>query len=167
VHTVESKEIEFAAMVRKEDPMRSLSRFDPLQDMITMRQTVDRLLDSAFARGTESRGTGAWLLPMDAYITEDAIIIRADVPGISSDDLDITLEGNTLTIRGEIAREADTNRKYVLLERPTGQFERTLTINTAIDHENVEASFNQGVLTLTLPKAESVRARQIVVKTDE
>lgn len=144
--------------------MNKVTRWDPVRDMITMRQAVDRLLDDAFARGTETRGTGAWLLPMDAYTTEDAIVIRADVPGLQPDELDITLEGETLTIRGEIQREVDENRKYVLLERPTGRFERTLNINTPIDHDKVEAAFKDGVLTLTLPKAEAVKPRQIAVK---
>jgi HSP20 family protein len=132
--------------------------------MITMRQAVDRMLDESFARGAETRGTGAWLLPMDAYITDDAIVIRADVPGLSFDELGITLEGDTLTIRGEIKRDDVENRKYVLLERPIGPFERALNINTPIDHDKVEASFKDGVLTLTLPKAEAVKPRQIEVK---
>lgn len=142
-----------------------ISRWDPIRDMISMREAVDRMLDESFARGSQSRGTGAWLLPMDAYITDDAIVIRADVPGITGDALDITLEGDTLTIRGEIERESAENRKYVLLERPTGKFERTLTINTPIDHDHVEANFENGVLTLTLPKAEAVKPRQISVKS--
>ncbi len=141
-----------------------LTRWDPIRDMISMREAVDRMLDESFARGSQSRGTGAWLLPMDAYITDDAIVIRADIPGIEPDDLDITLEGDTLTIRGEIKRDDANNRKYVLLERPTGKFERTLTINTPIDNDKVEANFNNGVLTLTLPKAEAVKPRQITVK---
>ncbi len=144
---------------------RSLTRWDPVRDMITMRQAVDRLLDDAFARGTETRGTGAWLLPMDAYTTDEAIVIRADVPGIQPDELEITLEGDTLTIRGEIKRDDDSQRKYVLLERPTGKFERTLNINTPVNHDRVEASFKDGVLTLTLPKAEAVKPRQIKVTT--
>lgn len=144
--------------------MTRLSRWDPLREMITMRQAMDRMLDEAFARGTETRGTGAWLLPMDAYITDEAIVIHADVPGLKPEEIDITLEGDTLTIRGEIKREEENQRKYVLLERPTGKFERTLTINTPIDHDRVEASFKDGVLTLTLPKAEAVKPRQITVK---
>ncbi|MEP0763010.1 MAG: Hsp20/alpha crystallin family protein [Chloroflexota bacterium] len=145
--------------------MVRVTRWDPLRDMITMRQAVDRMLDEAFARGTETRGTGAWLLPMDAYITDEAIVIRADVPGIKPEEIEITLEGDTLAIRGEIRREEDSQRKYVLLERPTGKFERTLNINAPIDHEGVEASFKDGVLTLTLPKAEAVKPRQITVKS--
>ena len=144
--------------------MANITRWDPIRDMISMRQAMDRLLEEAFARGTETRGTGAWLLPMDAYITDDAIVIRADVPGLSPDDIEITLEGDTLSIRGEIKREEANDRKYVLLERPTGKFERTLTISTPIDHDKVEATFKDGVLTLTLPKAEAVKPRQITVK---
>ncbi len=144
--------------------MNRLNRFDPIRDMISMRRTMDRMLDEAFARGTETRGTGAWLLPIDAYMTEDAIIIQADVPGITADELDITLEGDTLTIRGEITRQGENKPQYILLERPTGKFERALNINTPIEHDKVEASFENGVLTLTLPKAEAVKPRQIAVK---
>jgi HSP20 family protein len=147
--------------------MTKITRWDPIRDMITLRQAVDRMLDESFARGAETHGTGAWLLPMDAYITDEAIVIRADVPGISADELEITLEGDALTIRGEIKREEADNRKYVLLERPTGRFERTLTVNTPIDHEKVEASFKDGVLTLTMPKAEAVKPRQIAIKSGE
>ncbi len=144
---------------------KSISRWDPLRDMITMRQAMDRMLDEAFTRGSETHGTGAWLLPMDAYITDEAIVIRADVPGITADELQITLEGDTLTIKGDIKRDQDENRKYVLIERPTGRFERTLNVNTPIDHEHVEAQFKDGVLTLTLPKAEAIKPRQISVKS--
>ena len=139
--------------------MNRLSRWDPLRDMISMRQAADRMFDDAVARGT-----GARLLPLDAYVTDEAIVIRADVPGITPDELEITLEGDTLSIRGEIKREEVENRKNVLLERPTGKFERTLTISTPIEHDQVEASFREGVLTLTLPKAEAVKPRQIAVK---
>lgn len=144
--------------------MNRLNRFDPVRDMISMRRTMDRMLDEAFARGTETRGTGAWLLPIDAYMTEDAIVIQADVPGITADELDITLEGDTLTIRSEITRQGENKPQVILLERPTGKFERALNINTPIDHDKVEASFENGVLTLTLPKAESVMPRHIAVK---
>lgn len=144
--------------------MAKVARWDPIREMISMRNAVDQMLDEAFARGSQTRGTGAWLLPMDAYVTEDAIIIHADVPGIESDELEITLEGDTLTIRGEVKREDTENRKYVLLERPTGRFERTLSINTPVDHEKTEATFKNGVLTLKLPKAEAVKPRQISVK---
>ena len=144
--------------------MSRLNRFDPIRDMISMRRTMDRMLDEAFARGTETRGTGAWLLPIDAYMTEDAIIIQADVPGITADELDITLEGDTLTIRGEITRQGENKPQVILLERPTGKVERALNINTPIDHDKVEASVEDGVLTLTLPKAESVMPRHIAVK---
>ena len=144
--------------------MSRMNRWDPVRDMLTLRQAVDRVLDESFTRGSETRGTGAWLLPMDAYITDDAIVIRADVPGIAADELEISLEGETLTVRGEIKRDASDNRKYVLLERPTGRFERTLTISTPIEHDKVEATFKDGVLTLTMPKAETVKPRQISVK---
>ena len=145
--------------------MAKVARWDPIRDMITMRQAMDRMIDESFARGSQMRGTGAWLLPMDAHISDDAVVITADVPGIEPDELDITLEGDTLTIRGEIKRDDATGRKYVLLERPTGQFERTLSINMPINADEVEATFKNGVLTLVLPKADTSKPRQITVKS--
>src|SRR5579859_273251 len=100
---------------------------------------------------------------MDAYVTNDAIVIKADVPGLKADDLSVTLEGETLTIRGEIKAESD-QQKFLLRERPIGRFERILTINTPIDSAKVEAHFENGVLTLTLPKAEIAKPRQITIK---
>lgn len=144
----------------------SLSRKNPLRDMVTLSRAFDNMMNESFARGSEMQGRDAWLLPMDAYITDDAIVIRADIPGVTPDELNITLEGDTLAIRGEIQREEAEGRKYVLMERPIGRFERTLNINTPIDHDNVEANFKDGVLTLSLPKAEAIKPRQISVKAN-
>jgi len=89
-------------------------------------------------------------------------VLQTDVPGLKPEELQVTLEGDTVTIRGEVT--AHNEQKYLLRERPSGRFERTLTINTPIDSSKVEAHFDLGVLTLTLPKAEAVKPRQIEIK---
>jgi HSP20 family protein len=142
--------------------MTTVTRWNPVREMITLREAMDQLFNESYLRNRHQNGGAAWQLPLDAYANEDAIVLTADVPGLKPEELEVTLEGDTLTIRGEL-KNRDEQRNYVLRERPTGRFERTLTINTPIDASKVEATFTDGVLTLTLPKAEAVKPKQIKV----
>jgi HSP20 family protein len=145
--------------------MANVTRWNPVREMITLREAMDQLFNESYLRNRDYRhqnGGSAWQLPLDAYANEDAIVLTADVPGLKPEELEVTLEGDTLTIRGEL-KNRDEQRNYVLRERPTGRFERTLTINTPIDSSKVEATFTDGVLTLTLPKAEAVKPKQIKI----
>jgi HSP20 family protein len=139
--------------------MAHMTRWNPVRELISMREAMDRLFEETSPRIQRT----AFALPMDAYTTEDAIVLVADVPGLKPEQLEVTLEGDTLVIRGELNPNTE-NRSYLLRERLSGKFERTLTINTPIDSARVEATFADGVLTLTLPKAEAVKPRQITVK---
>jgi HSP20 family protein len=139
--------------------MATVTRWNPVREMITMREAMDQLMNDAFGRSRDYRPV--WQLPIDAYTTDDALVLVADVPGLKADALSITLEGDTVTIRGEMKQEE--GRQYLLRERFTGKFERLLTINTPIDSARVTAEFENGVLTLTLPKAEAVKPKQIKV----
>jgi HSP20 family protein len=140
-------------------------RWNPVRDLITMRDMMDQLTNESVARGREPRNGGPviWRLPVDAYSTEDAIVLIADVPGLRPEDVSVTLEGDTLTLSGEFKGEQDV-RNFLMRERPVGRFERTLTVNTPIDSSKLEASVEFGVLRVTLPKAEAVKPRQIAVK---
>jgi HSP20 family protein len=137
------------------------TRWNPVRDMITLREAMDQVFNDTYLRNRDARQQ-VWQLPVDAYATEDAIVLQADVPGLKPEELNVTLEGDTLTIRGELKAHAE-DRNYLLRERPTGRFERVLTINTPIDTNKVAAEFADGVLTLTLPKAEAVKPKQIKV----
>ena len=102
-------------------------------------------------------------LPMDAYETEESIVLTASVPGLRPEDMDITLDGDTLIIRGEV-NGLQEDVKYLLRERFHGKFERRLAINLPVDIQRAEATFDHGVLTLVLPKAEEAKPRRIEVK---
>lgn len=142
--------------------MANMTRWSPVRDMITLREAMDQLFNENYQRNRGQQGNYAWLLPLDAYATEDAIVLTADLSGVKPEELEVRLEGDALTIRGEIKPRAE-GRNYLLRERPTGRFERVLTINTPIDNNKVEATFEDGVLTLTLPKAEAAKPKQIRV----
>ena len=143
--------------------MAGITRWNPIRDMITLREAMDQLVNENYLRSREARQQGvAWQLPLDAYTTEDAIVLKADVPGLKPEDLEVTLEGDTLTIRGELKNRMES-QNYLLRERASGRFERVLTINTPIDTNKVEATFEDGVVTVVLPKSEAVKPKQIKV----
>ncbi len=144
--------------------MPTITRWNPVREMITLREAMDQLVNDQYVRNQDySRQSVAWQLPVDAYANEDAIVITADVPGLKIEDLHVTLENNTLTIRGELKNRTE-GHDYFLRERATSHFERILTINTPIDSTKVEAEFENGVLMLTLPKAEANKPKQIAIK---
>lgn len=139
--------------------MSSINRWNPVRELLSMRDEMDRLFNERFFR-TEGR---PYLLPIDAYMTDDALILVADVPGLSPEDINVTLEGDTLTIRGEYKANGES-KNYLLRERMVGKFERVLTINTPVDGSKIEAEFENGTITLTLPKAEAAKPKQITVR---
>jgi HSP20 family protein len=100
---------------------------------------------------------------MDVYTTPSEIVIMANVPGLKPDDVTVTLENDILYIGGEVKAPME-NMDYIFQERPYGKFNRTLTINVPVDVDKVEASFENGVLTITLPKAEAARPKTIKVE---
>ena len=137
--------------------MRTLTRWNPMHE--AMNQMVRR---SASGWSNQDGGECMMCLPIDAYSTDNEIIVTAALAGVMPENVEITVEGDTLTIKGEIP-EAIENVDYMLNERYHGPFSRTLQLNTAIDVDNIEANFDGGVLTLTLPKSEEVRPKQIIV----
>jgi HSP20 family protein len=103
--------------------MSTITRWNPVREMITLREAMDQLVNDQYVRTQDySRQSVAWQLPVDAYANEDAIVITADVPGLKIEDLHVTLESNTLTIRGELKNRME-GRDYFLRERATSHFE--------------------------------------------
>jgi HSP20 family protein len=138
-----------------------------MEDLVSLRNAMNRLMEESLVPGWVARGERAQRvlrLPIDAYTTEEELIIKASVPGLDAEDVEITLEGDDLTIRGEIQPPLE-NVDYLIQERPFGPFSRTVTINIPIDAEKAEAKFEDGVLTLVLPKAEEVKPKVIKVKS--
>jgi HSP20 family protein len=108
-----------------------------------------------------------WRLALDVSENEDAFMVEAAMPGINPDDLDITLEDNILTIQGETKAERDVEEsRYHLRERRFGRFSRSLQLPTAINADEVEAEYTNGVLILTIPKAEEIKPKRIAIKAN-
>ncbi len=145
----------------------TITRWNPWREMMTLREAMDQLFEESFVRPARSWGESSrerpLRLPLDVYTTPEEIAIVASLPGLTPDELDIVIQGDTLTIRGEL-RPPLENVEYLFQERPYGAFSRTLTLNVPVDAGKAEAVFENGALTLTLPKAEETRPKVIKVK---
>jgi HSP20 family protein len=140
-------------------------RWDPATDLVTMQQAMDRFFDEPWP----SRQPG-WredrrvnVLPLDVYSTANELVIKASVSGLEPADVEITIEGDRLTIKGETSAPLE-NVEYHIQERRYGPFARTLTLNIPIEADGAEATFHNGELTLIVPKAEEVRPKMIKVR---
>lgn len=145
----------------------TVTGFGPFRDAVSLRQAMDRLFEDSFVRTptkwVPTQGERYYQLPVDVYATENEIVIQASLPGIAPDEVQINLEGDQLTIRGEMKPPLE-NVDYLFQERASGAFQRTLTVNVPVDASKAEAVFENGVLTLTLPKAERIKPKTITVK---
>ncbi len=144
----------------------SITRWEPFRDFVTLRQAMDRLFEDAMVNTSRHwDGQRDGHLPLDIYTTKDAIVIRASVPGLKPDDVEITLEGSTVTIRGETkAQQAEDGATYMLQEQHYGSFSRTIDLAMPVQADKAEAKFENGLLTLTIPKAEEIKPKVIQVK---
>lgn len=143
--------------------MRDITR--PLSEVVSLRQMIDRMFEDSFVRPTwRTEGSRVLRPPLDIYTTDEDIVVLMSVPGVKPEEVDITVEGDTVTIRGEIKPPLE-NVDYVVQERASGPFRRVITLNVPVEADKAEASFKDGILTLTLPKAEETRPRVIKVQS--
>lgn len=144
--------------------MSNLTRWEPVRDMMTLREAMDRLFDDAFTRPLSLSGVSA-LPTLDVYETDDEVVVEAALPGIKAEDVQISVTGEALTLRGEFKQEEEkTGTTYHVRERRTGSFERTVMLPTGVQTDKAKADFENGILSIVLPKAETVKPRTINIK---
>ncbi len=145
--------------------MSSLIRWNPTRDMLDLRREFDRLFANALDLPQFGSEISTWGLALDVVEHDDAYVVKASIPGVAPDDVDITLADNVLTIRGEFKEDKDVKEEqYRMRERRTGSFTRSVTLPTAVNRDNIEATYDNGVLTLNVPKAEEVKPKRIAIK---
>ncbi len=146
--------------------MTALVRWEPFRDIVSLRDAMDRLFEDSFVRLSRFwPALEEWRLPVDMYQTDNEVVVKAAVPGFTPEEIDISITGDTLTIRGEHKEDKQVkDEDYLYRECRFGAFSRSLTIPVKVKSEKAEAVFENGMLTLTLPKAEEVKPRQIKVK---
>jgi HSP20 family protein len=146
--------------------MTQLTRWQPFREMRRMHNMLDRLMDQSFFGKDGDLDGYSTLIPVDVYQTEDEVSIKATVPGSKAEDIQIAITGDTLSISGETRSEhEEEGREYFVRERRNGSFSRSMTLPDNIDPDKAAADFEDGILTITLPKVEAEKPKMISVKT--
>ena len=145
--------------------MSNLTRWEPAREMMTLREAMDRLFDDAFTHSLSMRdGWSASTPAVDMYQTDDEIVVRASLPGIKADEVQINVTGDVLTLKGEVKHEEEKNDKaWHIREQRWGSFQRSVALPTNVVSDKAKAEFENGILTITLPKAEEVKPKTITI----
>lgn len=145
-----------------------LTRFDPFREMNQLRRAMDRVFDDTLERRYTEFDQNVSALALDVLENDDAYLVKATIPGIDPDDLDITYNNETLTIQGEMKHEEEKDgERYHLQERFYGKFYRQVRLPSAVNANAIQANYEHGVLTLTLPKSEEVKPKKISVQNSK
>ena len=146
--------------------MSNLTRWEPMREIVTLREAMDHLFDDAFTHPfgmTDGRHTSS-IPAIDMYQTDNEVVIKASLPGVKTEDVQINMTGDLLTIKGEM-KQADKSKtkNYHIHEQRLGAFERRVQLPILVVSDKARAEFENGVLTVTLPKAEEVKPKMITI----
>lgn len=141
-------------------------KWDPLRDLLSIQDRMNRLFEQTLSRSRTEDGISAstWAPAVDIYETQETIVMKADLPGLTREDIEIEIRDNALTIKGERRFAKDVQQEnYLRIERAYGAFQRSFTLPTSVRQEEIRASFRDGVLELLLPKAEGAKPKKIAI----
>src|SRR5215469_1658722 len=144
--------------------MRTIARWEPFRGVNTLHDQFNRLFNEVFERKGEKTSLSSWAPAVDIYETEHELVVKADLPDVDPKDLDIRVENNLLTIRGERKFEKQVNEEnYLRVERSYGSFARSFTLASTVNADAIKADYQSGVLSLSIPKREEAKPKQIKV----
>jgi HSP20 family protein len=147
----------------------ALARWTPMRNLASFQDEMNRMFQEFFRGGTgEEAGWGlrTWTPAVDIYDTDDALVLKAELPGVSKDDVSIEIYNNTLILRGERKHEAEVKEgDYYRAERAYGTFQRSFVLPTLVDQDKVQATYTDGVLELRLPKSEAAKPKRIAISS--
>jgi HSP20 family protein len=145
----------------------ALARWTPMRNVASFQDEMNRMFEQFFRGGTgEEAGWGVrpWAPPVDIYEIDDALVLKAELPGISKDDVSVEIHQNTLILRGQRKHEAEVKEdRYHRVERAYGTFQRSFVLPTLVDQEHVQATYKDGILELRLPKSEAAKPKRIAI----
>jgi HSP20 family protein len=148
--------------------MRTIARWEPIRGISSLQEQINRLFGDVAFRGGDDSALSSWSPAVDIYETEHELVVKADLPEVDPKDLDIRVENNILTIRGDRKFESKVNEdNYLRVERAYGSFSRSFSLANTVSTESIKADYNNGVLTLTIPKREEAKPKQIKVNVTE
>jgi HSP20 family protein len=145
----------------------AMTRYEPFRDLFRLQDQLFKTFGEAYGSREESGLTGAWVPAVDVFEDNDAITLKLELPEVDAKDVDIQIEANQLTVRGERKLENSENRdNYHRIERTYGAFSRSFTLPSTVDTEHISAESKDGVLRIVLPKRAETKPRQIRVQVD-
>ncbi len=148
----------------------SLVRWDPFRNIATLQGRINRLFEDAFPRTTESdedMSACAWRPLVDIFETQEGLVIKVDLPGVTKEDVSVEVKDNILTIQGQRLEESQAlDEQYYRRERGCGTFQRSFTLRSAIAPDQIKASFKTGVLSIKIPHPEEENPKQVTVNID-
>ena len=148
--------------------MATISRWDPFQDVLSLREAMNQLVEESFVRPTAGQSGQNFVPALDLSETPEGYLVEAALPGVKPEDVEVTVENNVLTIKGETRQETDSKqRNFHRIERRFGSFQRTIGLPTTVKADAIKADLTNGVLRLEIPKAEEVKPRKISVNVGE
>jgi HSP20 family protein len=146
--------------------MAAMARWDPFRDLMSIQNELNRPFGRTYGgEAGAPAATGSWVPPLDVYETTEDFIVTMDLPGIEPDSVDVTVEDSTLTVSGSRELSSETREEnYLRVERRYGQFSRSLSLPASADANKIDARFDKGVLTISVPKAEEAKPKKITIK---
>jgi HSP20 family protein len=144
--------------------MTTITRWHPYGGLTTFQEQMNRLLEDSFRGRTDESNMTTWAPAVDIYETENELVLKADLPDIDEKNLDIRVENNMLTIRGERQFEKKVSEdNYLRVERAYGSFSRSFALPNTVNAEAIQADYRNGVLTVTMPKRAEAKPKQIKI----
>jgi HSP20 family protein len=145
----------------------TLTQFQPFRGVSTLQDQINRLFEGSFDRSSGEANLTTWAPAVDIFETEQNLVVKADLPDIKPEELDIRVENNILTIRGERKFEKKVNEdNYLRVERSYGSFSRSFSLSSTVNTESIQADYKNGVLTLSIAKREEAKPKQIKVRVE-
>ncbi len=147
--------------------MRAINRWEPFRGTMTLQEQLNRVFGDMLERAGDESNLTPWAPAVDIFETEHELVVKADLPDVNPQDLDIRVENNILTIRGERKFEKKVNEEnYLRIERAYGSFSRSFSLANSVKSEAIKADYQNGVLTLSIPKREEAKPKQIKVNVE-
>lgn len=147
--------------------VQSLTRWDPFAEMADLRREMDHIFGEFFGRTPSSMAAteAMWSPLVDIHETKDSFLLMAELPGVKQEDVEVSVEGDTLTLKGERKREAEVKEdQYHRIERSYGRFERSILLPSVVDPNRVKATYRDGVLEVQLPKKEEAKPKAVKIE---
>jgi len=143
----------------------AINRWDPFRDIVELQEEINRVLGSSFPRRGKETTVGSWLPPVDVKEEEEEFVLFVDLPGIDEKEVDITVVGDQLTIKGE-RKAPEEGEKFLRQERIFGPFNRSFLLRVPVEVDKVSATYKNGVLEIHLPKSSAARPRKVNVQVE-